>query len=280
MSTHSSAKKNVTSLSLGEPSNKRKSPLSRELRTGKNTPNKISLHHSAGRNTPSKYIEPSNIVSTNSESTKIEPIIKDIHDNITPTKPINSPVVESTMPLVAPNKFCNSDNIKLNVLVVDDSTPIVKMTRMNLEKVGHAVDSAKNGLEGLNMMKKNYYDLVLMDIQMPVMGGIECVLRFREFEAVYLIDSRVKASALSSISSISPSTAETSGIYSPRLKRQLIIGMSANGDVSTREEALRCGMDAFMNKPFSLDAIVKVVKDTFELNIRAHNSDSSQSKSL
>ena len=239
-----------------------------------NTPNRTCLHNSAGRNTPNKFnIEPSNI-----ESTKIEPIIKDIHGNIAPTKPINSPIIESSKPLVAPNKFNNSDDIKLNVLVVDDSTPIVKITKMNLEKVGHAVDSAKNGLEGLNMMKKNCYDLVLMDIQMPVMGGIECVLRFREFEAVYLIDSSVKASAISSISTISPSIAESSGINSPRLKRQLIIG-SANGDVSTREEALRCGMDAFMNKSFSLDAIVKVVKDTFELNIRSHNSDSSQSKS-
>ena len=62
-------------------------------------------------------------------------------------------------------------------LIVDDSIPILKMSALVLEKVGCAVDKAKNGSIGLEKMKETVYDLVVMDVQMPVMTGIDCIKR-------------------------------------------------------------------------------------------------------
>jgi CheY-like chemotaxis protein len=127
-----------------------------------------------------------------------------------------------------------------SVLVVDDSTPILKITKISLERAGHTVDQAFNGRIALDKMKSNFYDVVLMDIQMPIMGGIEAVTRYREYER-----DQVSRSAAS---------------FRQQFRRQLlIIGMSANGDSSVMEEAIRCGMDAFVSKPFSLEAMMKVI---------------------
>ena len=89
------------------------------------------------------------------------------------------------------------------VLIVDDSIPIVKMASIALHKTGCIVIKAKNGLIGLEKMKENIYDLVIMDIQMPVMTGIECIKRFRKFE-----------------NELTPQ----------RSTRQLVVGVSANSE--------------------------------------------------
>ena len=133
-------------------------------------------------------------------------------------------------------------------------TYVHKMIKINLEKAGNFVDVAKNGREALDMMIKKYYDVVLMDIRMPVMGGVEAVINFRNFEGSfqsYVIDAATPLSCF------------------PRQRRQLIVGMSANSDFNTREDALRSGMDAFLNKPFSLEAIVKVVREYTEADAAA-----------
>ncbi|CAM9403583.1 unnamed protein product [Ectocarpus sp. 6 AP-2014] len=66
-------------------------------------------------------------------------------------------------------------------LIVDDTASIRKMMQHFLKK--HDVDLACNGAEGLERLKKKEYDIVLMDISMPVMDGRECLARFREWEA-------------------------------------------------------------------------------------------------
>ena len=53
---------------------------------------------------------------------------------------------------------------------------------------------------------------------------------------------------------------EKSGEGSARGRRQLIVGMSANIDLHTRQQALLCGMDDFLPKPFSVDAMIAVVR--------------------
>lgn len=69
-----------------------------------------------------------------------------------------------------------------DILIVDDSLVVLKLTGLTLEKDGHHVERAHNGQVALQLMKSRPYDVVLIDINMPVMDGFETVRLFREFE--------------------------------------------------------------------------------------------------
>jgi signal transduction histidine kinase/CheY-like chemotaxis protein/HPt (histidine-containing phosphotransfer) domain-containing protein len=62
-----------------------------------------------------------------------------------------------------------------NILLVEDTEVNRQLITFNLQQTGAQIDSAKNGLEGLQMALSGEYDLILMDIQMPVMGGKEAL---------------------------------------------------------------------------------------------------------
>lgn len=76
-----------------------------------------------------------------------------------------------------------------NVLIVDDSLVTLKLTRLTLEKDGHTVDKAANGQIALEMLKQRLYDVVLIDLNMPVMDGFETIRLFREYEQSQLQSS-------------------------------------------------------------------------------------------
>mmetsp|Transcript_19350 Transcript_19350/g.26456 ORF Transcript_19350/g.26456 Transcript_19350/m.26456 type:complete len:653 (-) Transcript_19350:344-2302(-) len=69
-----------------------------------------------------------------------------------------------------------------NVLIVDDSTLTLKLTGLTLERDGHHVEKASNGEIALQLMSSNQYDVVLLDLNMPVMDGFETVRQFRQVE--------------------------------------------------------------------------------------------------
>jgi CheY-like chemotaxis protein len=122
----------------------------------------------------------------------------------------------------------------MRVLVVDDSVTILKMTKMAIEFKGHIVETATTGLEAKNKMCEKEYDVVLMDFQMPVMGGIEATSLFRKFEICAI----------------------KTGV---RKKKQLIIGMSAANDYEMWLEAMVAGMEDFIKKPFNLVTFINIV---------------------
>jgi len=66
-----------------------------------------------------------------------------------------------------------------SLLVVDDNNVIQEILVCLLEYLGHTVAVAENGLQALDMAKTNAYDLILMDIDMPVMGGVEACRRIK-----------------------------------------------------------------------------------------------------
>lgn len=73
------------------------------------------------------------------------------------------------------------------VLVVDDEKLIVKGIRFSLEQEGMEVSCAYNGEEALDMAKENEYDIILLDIMLPKMNGLEVCQQIREFSSVPIV---------------------------------------------------------------------------------------------
>ncbi|GMH53039.1 hypothetical protein TrST_g11044 [Triparma strigata] len=124
---------------------------------------------------------------------------------------------------------------KLSALIIDDSLTVRKPLARAIKNKNFDVETATNGLEGLERMKKNCYDLVLCDFLMPIMDGIECVKNIRTWEN----DHRAGF-------------------------RQLIIGISANAGIGETKNTDRpfseYGFDGFQPKPVSLAYITKLTE--------------------
>lgn len=92
-------------------------------------------------------------------------------------KKLVQPLVQ---PITVPMKDTSSDLTGANILLVDDSEDNLELIQYILNLAGMRVDQARNGQEGLDKALKNKYDLVLMDLQMPVMDGYEAAKILRE----------------------------------------------------------------------------------------------------
>jgi CheY-like chemotaxis protein len=107
---------------------------------------------------------------------------------------------------------------KLHILLAEDNPVNQKLATRLLEKRGHHVAIAANGREALSALEKRSYDLVLMDVQMPEMDGLEATMLLREKEKV-------------------------SG------ERQLVVAMTALVMKGDRERCMAAGMDGYLSKP-------------------------------
>lgn len=117
----------------------------------------------------------------------------------------------------------------LNILLVEDKIINQKVAGMMLENLGCKVDMTENGKEALAAYKEGKYDLVLMDIQMPVMDGVEATKTLRK---VY--------------SNVCP-----------------IIGLSANSLEGDAEKYIAIGMDDYISKPITMQKLVEKLSKFF-----------------
>jgi protein-histidine pros-kinase len=116
--------------------------------------------------------------------------------------------------------------IGLEILLVEDNPINQELAVRLLEKSGHRVTVANHGEEALGLFDKNHYDVILMDVQMPVMGGIEATeaIRAREMRRSWIF-----------------SADHARGSY--------IIAMTANAMAGDRERCLQAGMNDYLSKP-------------------------------
>ena len=119
----------------------------------------------------------------------------------------------------------------LSILLVEDNFLNQKITTYNLRKYNHKVSIANNGLEAVNLFKEKKFDLILMDIMMPVMDGLEATREIRKIE---------KANKLNE--------------YTP------IIAVTANTLDNDREKCLSWGMDEFIAKPFDMNQLNEILQ--------------------
>ncbi len=85
------------------------------------------------------------------------------------------------------------------ILIVDDEKLIVKGLKFSLEQDGYEIDSAEDGGEAFELIKKNSYDVVLLDVMLPVMSGYEVCQAVREFSEVPIIMLTAKSDDLDKI---------------------------------------------------------------------------------
>ncbi len=109
---------------------------------------------------------------------------------------------------------------EFRILLVEDNLINQKITKFNLEKNGCKVDVANNGKEGFEKYTNQPYDLVLMDIQMPVMDGFEATRQIRAFEK------------------------------EAKSRHAFVVALTANALESEKKKSKDVGMDGFLGKPF------------------------------
>ncbi len=115
----------------------------------------------------------------------------------------------------------------LRILLAEDNVVNQKLAMRLLQQMGYRADLASNGVEAIECVERQTYDVILMDVQMPEMDGLEASRRI---------------------------TAKW-----PADKRPRIIAMTANAMQGDREACLAAGMDDYVTKPIRVDALVEAL---------------------
>jgi CheY-like chemotaxis protein len=117
----------------------------------------------------------------------------------------------------------------VNILLVEDNTINQKITLLTLKPIVNNIDTATNGKEALDKFGTSSYDLILMDIQMPVMSGLVAAEKIRALEA-------------------------STNSHVP------IIAITANAMLGDKERCLSAGMDDYISKPFQPAVLIDKLK--------------------
>lgn len=115
------------------------------------------------------------------------------------------------------------------ILIIDDENSIRRTLRDILENEGYAIDDAADGLEGLKLAKANHYDVVLCDIKMPKMDGLEVLDKILE------TNSDIP-----------------------------VVMISGHGNIDTAVDAIRKGAYDYISKPPDLNRLLVTIRNAFE----------------
>jgi len=117
----------------------------------------------------------------------------------------------------------------LAILVAEDNAVNQKVVRLMLQRMGYTVDTVQNGVDVLRAVQERPYDVILMDVQMPEMDGLEATRRIRQQ-------------------------------FSP-LEQPHIIAMTANAMTADRIACFEAGMDEYISKPFRKELLEKALRN-------------------
>ena len=121
----------------------------------------------------------------------------------------------------------NDTMTPIKILIVDDETDILSFLKYNLLKEDYQVFSAENGLDGIKIAEKEIPNLIILDVMMPEMDGVEICHKLREI---------------------------------PKLKNTLITFLSARGEEYSQIAGLEAGADDYIQKPIRPRLLISRVK--------------------
>ncbi len=116
------------------------------------------------------------------------------------------------------------------ILIVEDNVVNQQILLLMLERLGYQGDAVANGLEAINALERQFYDLVFMDIQMPIMDGLTACRHICQMPE----------------------------------RNPWIIGLSANAFKESRETALSAGMNDYLTKPLQIEELVMTLQSVSE----------------
>jgi signal transduction histidine kinase/CheY-like chemotaxis protein len=122
----------------------------------------------------------------------------------------------------------------LNILLAEDNKINQKVAMKTLESFGHNVVLAENGNQALDKFKTGNYDIVLMDVEMPELDGIEATRMIRKMEMEGILAGNAK-------------------------KRVKIVALTASTTKEDRERCLASGMDDYISKPFRQSELARAL---------------------
>lgn len=111
------------------------------------------------------------------------------------------------------------------ILIVDDDNEIRELLEFDLAQSGYVVDTASNGMDGLNKALNNYYDIVLLDVMMPKMNGYDVCKNIRKTK--------------------------------PDLP---VLLLTAKGTIDDKTQGFDCGADDYLVKPFDIQEVLLRVR--------------------
>ncbi|XP_052210719.1 probable histidine kinase 1 [Diospyros lotus] len=139
--------------------------------------------------------------------------------------------------------------LKPRILLVDDNKINVMVAQSMMKRLGHSIDVVNNGVEAVHAVQRCSYDLILMDVCMPVMNGLEATRLIRSFEETGNWDAAVKAG----VEQTMPQNLHQE--YDLSRKRTPIISMTANALSESADECYANGMDSFISKPVTFQKL-------------------------
>jgi CheY-like chemotaxis protein len=151
--------------------------------------------------------------------------------NISTTAPIAEPKDNQIVDLIKPELAGIAVDLKdANILLVEDNLINQKIVILSIQKLVKNIDVANNGKEALDKFGTSKYDIILMDIQMPVMDGILATKKIREIES-------------------------STNRHTP------IIAITANALAGDKENCLAAGMNDYISKPFQPEVLIHKIKN-------------------
>ena len=125
----------------------------------------------------------------------------------------------------------------LKILIAEDNLINQKICQVMLKKMNYNADIANNGAEALKAVQKEKYDLILMDMQMPIMDGVEATIKIRELEK-------------------------------NKLHNVKIVALTANDLPGDKDRCIEAGMDDFISKPINAANLNNVLRQCTNKNDR------------
>jgi len=194
--------------------------LARAIKALKNPPPIIMLS-SIGDETKKIYPDLFSFILT--KPVKQQRLIQSLQLVLAPLK--KHTILEEAQKAILSSKF--AEEYPLSILIAEDNRINQKLIEKILHKLGYTTDTAGDGTQVLNALVKKDYNVIIMDVQMPVMDGLEATQAIRQMVIV----------------------------------QPYIIAMTANAMSTDKDECLKIGMNDYIAKPMRLAEIIKALKN-------------------